>query len=51
MKSETCLICSENYLAANTKDHQCPDMGCMDCTFVTDNREELLNHSCNEKGE
>jgi hypothetical protein len=25
--------------------------GCMDCTFVTDNRNELINHSCNEKGE
>jgi hypothetical protein len=25
--------------------------GCMDCTFVTDNRKELINHSCNEKGD
>lgn len=29
--TETCLICFTDYLAANTKDHQCPDVFCGAC--------------------
>lgn len=29
--TETCLICFTDYLAANTKDHQCPDTFCGAC--------------------
>ncbi len=30
-ESETCLICFQDYLTKNTKDHQCPDTFCGAC--------------------
>jgi hypothetical protein len=46
MEKETCLICSQDYLVKNTKDHQCPEIGCMDCEFITDDPKEFEAHYC-----
>ena len=37
-EKETCLICSQDYLVKNTKDHQCPDENIytISFTFTTD---------------
>ena len=43
---ETCLICFGEYLERNTKDHQCPDMGCLDCEFITNDPKEFEAHYC-----
>ena len=37
MASETCLICFEDYLKENTKDHQCPESwSCGACGEICD---------------
>ena len=43
---EICTICDQAYLVKNMKDHQCPDMGCMDCEFVTDDPKVFEAHYC-----
>jgi len=45
-EKETCLICSQVYFAKDTRDHQCPDLGCMDCDFVTDDPKVFEAHYC-----
>ena len=46
MESATCLICSQDYFAKDEKDHQCPEIFCMDCEFFTDDPKEFEAHYC-----
>ena len=45
-EKETCRICSQDYFKKDTRDHQCPDMGCLDCEFITNDPEEFEAHYC-----